>query len=241
MQDMLYCVQRQGKPDGNKLYELSAASSPETIRTRTAHSAGGRKMKYYEVGFDAGVCYSCNIIQGETEAACRYAAEQHAKQYGYTVGYFEEIAESALEYNRKPVWNADRYQQPETDPEQPETETAEAAQNEEESTMQNNVNMIRTAEAAHIAKCAEYIRNSVHTIGDYRRNWCAQRYTTPAQTRRLLAMQDADEMPAADLTKILDKQDRNPQERGKRCCRSRGADRIPEAGNVADFRPLETE
>ena len=98
---------------------------------------------------------------------------------------------------------------PETDPEQPteaEEQTAEVAQNEEESTMQNNVNMIRTAEAAHIAKCAEYIRNSVHTIGDYRSNWCAQRYTTPAQTRRLLAMQDAEPMPAADLAKILDKQ-----------------------------------
>ena len=86
-------------------------------------------MKYYEVGFDTGVCYSCNIIQGETEAACRYAAEQHAKQYGYTVGYFEEIAESALEYNRKPVWSADRYQEPE-EPEQPETETAEADETE---------------------------------------------------------------------------------------------------------------
>ena len=80
-------------------------------------------MKYYEVGFDAGVCYSCNIIQGETEAACRYAAEQHAKRYGYTVGYFEEIAESALEYNRKPVWSADKYPQP-TEPEQ-EPEAAE--------------------------------------------------------------------------------------------------------------------
>ena len=80
-------------------------------------------MKYYEVGFDAGVCYSCNIIQGETETVCRYAAEQHAKRYGYTVGYFEEIAESALEYNRKPVWSADKYPQP-TEPEQ-EPETAE--------------------------------------------------------------------------------------------------------------------
>lgn len=86
-------------------------------------------MKYYEVGFDAGVCYSCNIIQGKTEAACRYAAEQHAKRYGYTVGYFEEIAESALEYNRKPVWSADRYPEP-TEPEQPKTETAEVDETE---------------------------------------------------------------------------------------------------------------
>ena len=106
-------------------------------------------MKYYEVGFDAGVCYSCNIIQGETEAACIYAAEQHAKRYGYTIGYFEEIAESALEYNRKPVWSADRYPEP-TKPEQPETEPAEADEtetNEQEETKMKNAEFIAQVRA----------------------------------------------------------------------------------------------
>ena len=118
-------------------------------------------MKYYEVGFDAGVCYSCNIIQGETEAACRYAAEQHAKRYGYTIGYFEEIAESALEYNRKPVWNADRYPEP-TEPDQPETETAEADETktetneQEEETMKNYDYMNAVCDDVR-----EYIENEI--------------------------------------------------------------------------------
>ena len=100
-------------------------------------------MKYYEVGFDAGVCYSCNIIQGETEAACRYAAEQHAKRYGYTVGYFNEIDAAALEYNRKPVWSADEYPQP-TEPEQPEQEpeTAEETTTEQEENEMKNAQFI---------------------------------------------------------------------------------------------------
>jgi hypothetical protein len=72
-------------------------------------------------------------VSRKHEALCKYAAEQHAKRYGYEVATFTEIDASALEYNRKPVWNADRY----PEPEQPETETAEAAQNEEEKTMKN--------------------------------------------------------------------------------------------------------
>lgn len=93
-------------------------------------------MKYYEVAFETSVCFSCNIIKGETEAACRYAAEQHAKKFGYTVATFSEIEESALKYNRKPVWSADEYPQP-TEPEQPGTET-----NEQEETKMKNAEFI---------------------------------------------------------------------------------------------------
>ncbi len=94
-------------------------------------------MKYYEVAFETDVCYSCNIIKGETETACRYAAEQHAKRYGYKVATFSEIEESALEYNRKPVWSADRYPEP-AEPEQPETAEADEteANEQEENTME---------------------------------------------------------------------------------------------------------
>lgn len=114
-------------------------------------------MKYYKVGFDAGVCYSCNIIQGETETACRYAAEQHAKRYGYTVGYFEEIAESALEYNRKPVWSADKYPKP-TEPEQ-EPETAEEQPGEPaEQTTPDGVTY-------HISENTEYNSREVYFSG----------------------------------------------------------------------------
>lgn len=128
-------------------------------------------MKYYEVGFDAGVCYSCNIIQGETETACRYAAEQHAKRYGYTVGYFEEIAESALEYNRKPVWSADRYQEP-TEPEQPETEPVEADEtetNEQEETKMKNAEFIAalTAQLATVKNRSAWDRGVQQYAEDF--------------------------------------------------------------------------
>lgn len=96
-------------------------------------------MKYYEVGFNTGVCYSCNVIQGETEAACRYAAEQHAKRYGYEVGYFNEIDAAALEYNRKPVWSADKYPQP--------TEPTETETNEQEETKMKNAEFIAQVRA----------------------------------------------------------------------------------------------
>lgn len=119
-------------------------------------------MKYYEVAFETGACYSCNIIKGETETACRYAAEQHAKQYGYKVATFSEISESALEYNRKPIWSADRYPEP-AEPEQPETETAEADETETEP---------ETAEQTtpdgvtyHISENAEYGSREVYFSG----------------------------------------------------------------------------
>lgn len=105
-------------------------------------------MKYYEVAFETDVCYSCNIIKGETETACRYAAEQHAKRYGYKVATFSEINASALEYNRKPVWSADRYPEP-AEPEQPETEpeTAEETKTEQVETKMKNDEFIAQVRA----------------------------------------------------------------------------------------------
>lgn len=111
-------------------------------------------MKYYEVAFETSACFSCNIIKGETEAACRYAAEQHAKKYGYTVAAFSEIEESALEYNRKPVWSADRYPEPE-EPEQPETET------EPETAEQTTPDGI----TYHISENTEYNSREVYFAG----------------------------------------------------------------------------
>ena len=157
-------------------------------------------MKYYEVGFNTGVCYSCNVIQGETEAACRYAAEQHAKRYGYEVGYFNEIDAAALEYNRKPVWSADEYQQP-TEP----TETEPTETKEEENTMQNVLNSIQNAAQKVIDSSAEFIRKEAQTAADIRNKWNLRDYCTPKQFDRLAAMQDGEPIPAADLDKMTAK------------------------------------
>ena len=67
-------------------------------------------MKFFEVGFHTGSgVFSCNVITGESGEKCREAAEAHAKKYGYEISYFMEIDESKMEYNRKPVWSAERY------------------------------------------------------------------------------------------------------------------------------------
>lgn len=74
-------------------------------------------MKYFEVAFHTGGGhFSCNIIEGETGEACRAAAEAHAQRYNYEISYFMEIDPRALEYNRKPVWNAASYATIETQP-----------------------------------------------------------------------------------------------------------------------------
>lgn len=164
-------------------------------------------MKYYEVGFDAGVCYSCNIIQGETESACRYAAEQHAKRYGYTVGYFNEIDAAALEYNRKPVWSADEYPQP-TEPEQPEQEpeTAEETETEqEENEMKNVLDSIQNAAQKVAADRAAYIAAHTMTAAEARNAAFVRECSTPKQWERIAAMQDAEPIAAADIDKLTAK------------------------------------
>lgn len=67
-------------------------------------------MRYFEVAFHTGSgIFSCNIIKGTTGEACRAAAEAHAKKYRYEISYFMEIDPETLKYNRKPIWDAERY------------------------------------------------------------------------------------------------------------------------------------
>ena len=83
--------------------------------------------------------------------------------------------------------------------------TAEAAQNEEENTMQNVLNSIQNAAQKVIDSRAEFIRKEAQTAADIRNKWNLRDYCTPKQFDRLAAMQDAEPIPAADLDKMTAK------------------------------------
>ena len=97
---------------------------------------------------------------------------------------------------------------PETDPEQPteaEEQTAEAAQNEEESTMQNVLNSIQRAAEKVTADRVETIRTEAKTAADVREKWYVRELCGPKQFDRLAALPDSEPIPAADLDKLTAK------------------------------------
>ena len=104
--------------------------APETVEKR-----------YFEVGYDTGVCFSVNIIWTdckEAEKAARAMAERHAKRYGYSVAYLKEAEENSLRDNLRkgmplvkadgetPADPSDDKQPSEAEPEQPSRDPKQA-------------------------------------------------------------------------------------------------------------------
>ena len=57
-------------------------------------------MPVYEIGYDAGVCFSINMIQAPDEETARAAAEKHAARHGYSVAYVKELFSWQVKENR---------------------------------------------------------------------------------------------------------------------------------------------
>lgn len=103
---------------------------PETILNNETEKEEEKKMPVYEIGYDAGVCFSINMIQAPDEETARAAAEKHAARHGYSVAYVKELfAWQVKESREKGMPFETVTEKPATDPESSApTADADAAQ-----------------------------------------------------------------------------------------------------------------